>query len=259
MWWLVAIALAQDVNPALVEACLASDQLACRRVGGQHVMAGRHAEAVEVLERNLSLTRVAEPSAVATWASNLASSYVELKDWSRAIALCEEALALRRDQYGQHGITAGSLERLAGVHRSAGEPERAAPLLDEALQMRRAVAPPDHPSTVRVALQAAEVWALVGRTDYVASLLPELRRGLELQRAARPDGAHAETVRVAQLYAATGDLKAARELLSVLPDGPVRTEAFAALPEPPPRSPFWILGALGLGVALLAWGAIRAE
>lgn len=115
---------------------------------------GRPAEAVELLDESVELTRgdpSAEPRSLAQRLNDTGSAWFRMGEYDRASTLLEEALAIRRkldrvepDQPGSPA-TATLLNNLGLMHYLDGFPDRARPALVEALEMRRSLLTGDHP------------------------------------------------------------------------------------------------------------------
>jgi serine/threonine-protein kinase len=115
---------------------------------------GRPAEAIELLDESIALTR-ADPSA-APWRlaqrlNDAGSAWFRMGDYERATTLLAEALSVRRDidqaEPDQPGspATATLLNNLGLMHYLGGSPDRARPALTEALAMRRELLDENHP------------------------------------------------------------------------------------------------------------------
>ena len=99
---------------------------------------GHRTEGQRWLEHALTLAP-SEGSPLRARALGLAGSLARLRnDAVRATALCEEALAARREAGDRHGI-ARSLHDLAELARDRGQYARAMPLLEEALVIQREI------------------------------------------------------------------------------------------------------------------------
>jgi serine/threonine-protein kinase len=91
----------------------------------------------------------AQPALQAQMLDVIGRLYTELGEYDRARPLVEEALAIRRQLYGEdHPDVATSLESLASVVDLKQDVTTAVTLRRQALELRRRVSGPDHPKTI---------------------------------------------------------------------------------------------------------------
>jgi len=155
---------------------------------------GRPAEAVELLDRSIALTR-ADPS-VAAWRlaqrlNDAGSARFRLGQYDQATEMLEEALAVRRTLDGDASDRGGSpatatlLNNLGLMHYLAGSPDRARPALTEALALRLDLLAPDHPDLAQTLTNLGLMEKDYGDPGESVRLL---RQALEVRRAAlEPD------------------------------------------------------------------------
>ncbi len=155
---------------------------------------GRAGEAVELLDESIGLTR--DDPTVASWRlaqrlNDAGSARFRLGEYSRAVELLEEALALRRqldalDPERPAGpATATLINNLGLMHYLAGDPSRAEPALREALALRREVLAPDHPDLAQTLTNLGLMLKDYGDRQQATTLLREALAVREL--ALEPD------------------------------------------------------------------------
>ncbi len=94
-----------------------------------------------------------------------------------ALPVCEQALAIRRDQLGmRHEDTIQSMNNLSVIHANLGEYEESEALMREALEARRALSGDEHEDTVSIARNLGMVLRLQERLD---EALPYYRQALD--------------------------------------------------------------------------------
>jgi serine/threonine-protein kinase len=187
-----------------------------RQLAALHFDQGRHAQAeAELQQGHNQLAARVDPHHPALAASHRALGAVQ---WERgetqaALASLEQALAIRRAA-GDDAAVAGALLDLAAVQHAAGHPDRARPLLLEALDLQNR-----HPGASSLLLgeterRLGEVEIALGRPD---AGFAHLERALERLRAG-PGASHPRT-RQAELALAyqraltmPGDARAATAL-----------------------------------------------
>lgn len=155
---------------------------------------GRPAEAVELLDQSIELTR-ADPS-IAPWQlaqrlNDAGSARFRLGQYDRASALLEEALSIRRGLDGAQPDRAGSpatatlLNNLGLMHYLGGFPDRARPVLIEALELRRGLLADDHPDLAQTLTNLGLLEKDYGDIETAVAMLGE---ALDVRRAAlEPD------------------------------------------------------------------------
>ena len=151
---------------------------------------GKPAEAVELLDRSIALTRK-DPS-VAAWRlaqrlNDAGSARFRLGQYDQATAMLEEALAIRRtlddnapDQSGSPA-TATLLNNLGLMHYLGGFPDRARPALVEALALRRGLLADDHPDLAQTLTNLGLLEKDYGDIETAVAMLDE---ALDVRRAA---------------------------------------------------------------------------
>ena len=173
---------------------------------------GRHAEAIQLLQESLDISRKAlgpEHPAVGARATSLAYWLVEERRYTEAAPLVDEALAIRRKALGsEHPQTAGTLTVLANLKLDTGRYAEARDLAAEARRILLLSLPPD--SWQVGAAMNTEGAALAKLADYAAAE-KMLRDSLPLLGKAPIPGLEAKgRERLAQLDAARGRLDSQR-------------------------------------------------
>jgi len=155
---------------------------------------GRPAEAVEMLDESIELTR-ADPS-IAPWQlaqrlNDAGSARFRLGQYDRASVLLEEALSIRRRLDEAEPERAGSpatatlLNNLGLMHYLGGFPDRARPALVEALELRRGLLADDHPDLAQTLTNLGLLEKDYGDIETAVAMLGE---ALDVRRAAlEPD------------------------------------------------------------------------
>ena len=110
---------------------------------------GRHAEAVEVEERALAISRRVlseDDEGRGAHMNNLASTYSALGRHEDALAMQESVLEFRRRVLPpNHPDIGSSMDNLALTYRDLGRHEDALAMMESVLEFRRRVLPPNHP------------------------------------------------------------------------------------------------------------------
>jgi serine/threonine-protein kinase len=148
---------------------------------------GRHEEAESLYRAGLQVDRkLGARRAVATDLSSLSVALWRRGEYSEALPLAEEALALRRELHGdEHTLVAVDLFNLATILMALGEYERAETLLRECLAMRRKLLGDGHP---HVALTLSNLGDLLQRQGRLEEAEKAHREALAIRRAAFGDG-----------------------------------------------------------------------
>lgn len=191
-------------------------------LGRTVAQAGRPAEAIPLLEQGLELTRSLSGEDLETLAdrlNDLGSALFRLGRFDEAISHLEEALPLRRQADRDAGFDRGSprtatlINNLALMHYLQGRPERAEPRFREALALRRALLPVDHPDLAQTLSNLGLMLKDYGDVEEAVQLLSE---ALDVRRA----GLYAGHYRIAQAmlnlgiaHRESGDLASADDLL----------------------------------------------
>jgi CHAT domain-containing protein/tetratricopeptide (TPR) repeat protein len=133
--------------------------------------------------------------------------------YSQAVSLAEEVLALARQLWGEeHPNVASSLNNLAVLYKSQGRLTEAEPLYQEALAMRQRLFSGDHPDVAQSLDSVAGLYESQGRLDAAESLCEEaLAMRQRLFPHDHPDVAGSLNS-LAGLYESQGRLKAAEPL-----------------------------------------------
>ena len=174
---------------------------------------GREEEAESLYRAGLEIDRMhSATERVGTDLHNLSVTLSRRGEYQEALALEEEALALRRRLHGdEHTEVAVSLVNLAGILGAIGEYERAEALLREALAMRRKLLGSGHP---HVAVTLNNLGLLLRGRGRLEEAERSLREGLAIRRAALGDDHRdvaASLNNVGVLLYAKGDFAAAAD------------------------------------------------
>jgi tetratricopeptide (TPR) repeat protein len=125
------------------------------------------------------------------------------------------------------------------LYEAKGEYDRALPLYEEALEMKRAALPPGHPSIATSLNNLAGLYKAKGEYDRA---LPLYEEALEMKRAALPPGhprhRHLARHNLAGLYKAKGEYDRALPLYEEALEMSGR-RCHRATPASPPRSTTW--------------------
>lgn len=143
---------------------------------------GKPAEAVELLDRSIALTRA--DRSVAAWRlaqrlNDAGSARFRLGQYDQATAMLEEALAIRRaldrNAPTQSGspATATLLNNLGLMHYLGGFPDRARPALVESLQLRRESLAVDHPDLAQTLTNLGLLEKDYGNIETAVAILDE--------------------------------------------------------------------------------------
>jgi tetratricopeptide (TPR) repeat protein/predicted Ser/Thr protein kinase len=195
---------AEDRLHGLLETLPVNDRMRRARVlaglGRTMVQAGRPADAISMLEQGIELTRSSEGHSLETLSdrlNDLGSALFRLGRFDEAIARLNEALPLREaaDRAAGHEPasprTATLINNLALMHYLAGRPDEAEPRFRQALTLRRALLPPDHPDLAQTLSNLGLMLKDYGSIEESVQILTE---ALEVRRA----GLEPEHYRIAQ-------------------------------------------------------------
>lgn len=149
-------------------------------LGSCYVTAGESQTALPYMKRALDLALQYRPEEAPMRATNLAQTYVELKDWTRARPVNDLAMRLARehdDQWGLHN----SKNSAALIARGLGDFALAERLFRELLAET-----PEGEDIIKLEARLATVCASVHRQAEAASLFDRARRDLETVTAGLP-------------------------------------------------------------------------
>jgi eukaryotic-like serine/threonine-protein kinase len=127
----------------------------------------RPADALPLLTRALAIDRAAGHEHEARVLNNLGLVASAVGDDEAAERHYSDAIAYRRARFGSHPDLPINLINLARLYQRRGAPQRAVPLLEEALAGRQRIFGDAHASTATARLQLAS--AHVGAGDFVAA------------------------------------------------------------------------------------------
>lgn len=97
-----------------------------------------------------------EPCRVCLWWQPF-QSYIAMEEYDSALPLCLEALEGRRQVLGE--------DDLAVLYNDKGEPEKAVPLYQHAVQQCRRLLGNSHPNTLRAIQNLGEATCAMGQAD----------------------------------------------------------------------------------------------
>lgn len=149
----------------------------------------------------------------ATRLNNLAAIRHSEGKFEAAMALHEEALALRLDALGaQHPTVASSMGNVAVMHSELGDYEKAAKLHEGALAIYESTLGSDHPSVASSLNNLANVYESLGRREEARGLYERALTIKEESLGRMHTSVAASVNNLAFIHEAAGELEEAREL-----------------------------------------------
>lgn len=183
-----------------------------------HSELGQTTEALPLEERALALTLRFNPDGlqVAFRLAALAASYRELGSPDRALELDRRAVTIGekhlKDEHPEHPDLAGFYGGMASSHSALDEHEKALPLRERVLAIRRASLEEDHPDIASALGNLAATYQSLGRAEEAAALEEE---ALRITRASRGEDHPDTAARMSNLASTYRSLDRAGEALAL--------------------------------------------